>query len=132
MRNSQLNLFYYQAPRAKTPQPSYSKGDSDLDNHRAEGDWFNTYGDDRSKGGPFSALTPSMWPARGIDGHGDGKHEFTEDEDEVQYDEFGFRYLNYFHYESSRVTIVLDCLFLLDVYFFIQEYFQFLELSRMI
>ena len=89
--NSQFKFFYEQTPRAKTPQPSYFKGDSDLDNHRAEGDWFNTYGDDRSKGGPFSALTPSMWPARGIDGHGDGKHEFTEDEDDVQYDEFGFR-----------------------------------------
>ena len=33
-----------------------------------------------------------MWPARGIDGHGDGKYEFNEDEEEVQYDEFGFRY----------------------------------------
>ena len=64
-----------------------------MDHHRAEGDWFSTYGDDRSKGGPFSALTPSMWPARGIDGHGDGKYEFNEDEEDVHYDEFGFRYI---------------------------------------
>ena len=103
-----------------------------MDNHRAEGDWFNTYGDDRSKGGPFSALTPSMWPAKGIDGHGDGKHEFTEDEDDVQYDEFGFRYVKYFHRERSLVTIVVNSLLLSDVYFLYQGHFQFLELSPMI
>ena len=65
-----------------------------MDHHRAEGDWFNTYGDDRSKGGPFSALTPSMWPTRGIgdfEGNDDGRQEGNEEEDGVQYDEFGFR-----------------------------------------
>ena len=65
----------------------------DVNHHRAEGDWFNTYGDDRSKGGPFSALTPSMWPARGIgeaDCNDEKRQEFNEEEEGIQYDEFRF------------------------------------------
>ena len=37
------------------------------------------------KGGPFSALTPSMWPAKGIRSEAE---DISEDE---EYDEFGFK-----------------------------------------
>ena len=86
--------FIDQATRDHSQHGGRCKTDEDVDHHRAEGDWFNTYGDDRSKGGPFSALTPSMWPARGVGevDYSDGnRQEFNDEEECIQYDEFGFR-----------------------------------------
>ena len=87
--------YHIQASRSKHQPGTANKSDAGVDNYRAEGDWFSTYGDDKNKGGPFSALTPSMWPARGIhepEGNEDRQNACNDEEDDVQHDEFGFRF----------------------------------------